>query len=62
MDSLAEPLDLYAETAAAMIGLPIPGFCRAGVAENLAVLRRHAALVLDFPLSAEIEVPAVFRA
>ncbi len=63
MDSAPAEADLsaYADEVAAMVGVAIPAFCRRGVMDNLAVLRRHAKLLLEFPLSAEIDVPVVFR-
>ncbi|WOB42205.1 DUF4089 domain-containing protein [Thermoleptolyngbya oregonensis NK1-22] len=53
-------LERYAEQAAALIGLPIPPDCKPGVIANLERTAAIAQLVLEFPLSPEVESAAVF--
>jgi hypothetical protein len=56
-----EALSVYADRAAAFVGLEIPADCRAGVLANLKTLREHATLVMSFPLDPEVEATPVFR-
>jgi hypothetical protein len=51
----------YAEHAAAAIGLPLPAERKPAVAQQLAGLLAAAALVLDFPLSDDVEPGPVFE-
>jgi hypothetical protein len=54
-------LDSYLDAAVALIGLPIPAECRPGVLENLERMQQLAALVMEFPLPADIEAAETFR-
>jgi hypothetical protein len=54
-------LDQYLDAAAALIGLPIPDECRAGVLENLERMQQVAQAFLSFPLPAEIEPANTFE-
>ena len=48
--------------AAAFLDLPIEPALLDGVAANLALLRLHAAAVMDFALPADEQIACVFRA
>jgi 1-carboxybiuret hydrolase subunit AtzG-like protein len=52
---------LYAERAAAAIGLPLDPARKAAVAQQLGVMLTAAALVLEFPLPDEVEAAPVFE-
>jgi 1-carboxybiuret hydrolase subunit AtzG-like protein len=52
---------LYAERMAAAVGLPLDPARKAAVAQHLALLLAAASLVLEFPLSEEIEAAPVFE-
>ena len=56
-----EEMVLYAERAAAAIGLPLDPARKAAVAQQLGAMLAAAALVLEFPLPDEVEVAPVFE-
>jgi hypothetical protein len=60
MDDAA--LAAWVEANAAALGLAIPPECRPGVLEHAARMHQLAALVMTYPLPAEVEPAAVFRA
>lgn len=51
----------YAEQAAAAIGLPLTPARMPAVAQQLAGLLGAAALVMDFPLPADVEPAPIFE-
>lgn len=51
---------LYAERAAAAIGLPLDPARKAAVAQQLGAMLAAAALVLEFPLPDGVEAAPVF--
>ena len=53
-------LERYMDTAAALIGVPLPLACRPGVLDNLARMRELAATFVDLPLRPEDESAAIF--
>jgi hypothetical protein len=53
--------DAYADAASAAIGLVIDPAFRPGVVQNLELLHRMAAAVMDFPLPEDTEPAPVFR-
>lgn len=54
--------DRYVDSAAAAVGLPLAPEHRAGVVLNFQRLAEMARLVMEFPLSDDIESAPVFRA
>ena len=56
-----EEMVLYAERAAAAIGLPLDPARKAAVAQQLGAMLAAAALVLEFPLPDEVEAAPVFE-
>jgi hypothetical protein len=52
---------IYAERAAAAIGLPLDPARAAVVAQHLGVMLAAAALVLEFPLPDEVEAAPIFE-
>lgn len=51
----------YVDQAALIVGLPIPQEYNQGVVENFERIRIVAQLVMDFPLTEEIEIVPVFN-
>jgi len=56
-----EEMVLYAERAAAAIGLPLDPARKAAVTQQLGAMLAAAALVLEFPLPDEVEAAPVFE-
>jgi hypothetical protein len=56
-----EDLVRFMDAAAAFLGLPIPATCRPGVVENLKTLRRHTALIMEFPVCEHTDIAPIFR-
>ena len=54
-------LDEYVAQMALLLELPLDSECRPGVVENFARITAIAQLVLEFPLSDEVEAAPVFR-
>ena len=59
----ADPAEIAALAAAgfALVEVPIPPACAPGVAANLAILARHAAIARAAPVDPRIEAAEVFR-
>ncbi|MDX2231647.1 MAG: DUF4089 domain-containing protein [Leptolyngbyaceae cyanobacterium bins.349] len=51
----------YVDQAAALIGLPIPPEYHQSVVENFERITTVAQLVLEFPLSEDVEIASVFE-
>ncbi|HEU0203372.1 MAG TPA: DUF4089 domain-containing protein [Burkholderiaceae bacterium] len=58
---LGSRTEQYMDATAALIGLPIPSECRAGVIENLERMQQIAQLVMSFPLPADVEPANTFK-
>jgi hypothetical protein len=58
----ADAVETLVAAAGEALALPIEATWRAGVAFNLQLLLKHAALIGDFPLPDEAEPAPVFRA
>ena len=52
--------DAYVEQASRLVGLPVADEHRPGVARNMALIARMAALVTSFPLEPSVEPAPVF--
>jgi Protein of unknown function (DUF4089) len=61
---MSEPVfdpDKVIDAVAPLVNLEIAPDYRPGIATNLAIAARFAALILDFPLDDHVEPAAVFR-
>lgn len=54
-------LEVFMDAAAAFLNLPIPEAFRPGVLQNLATLRAHAALVMEFEICDQMDAAPIFR-
>ena len=56
-----QQIAVYADAAAAMVGMPIPDQCRAGVIANLSLIFNQTAALMALDLRSEDEAAPVFR-
>jgi hypothetical protein len=62
MSLLPAQLEPTIDAIAAAVGMPIAPECRPGVLHHFTLMQGIARQFLDFPLPAEVEPAAVFRA
>jgi hypothetical protein len=56
-----DDIEQYMDATAALVGLPIPAECRAGVLENLKRMQQVAQAFMSFPLPADVEPANTFK-
>lgn len=56
-----DDLERFADAAALFLDLRLPEVSRPGVIENLRTLRRHTALVMEFPICERTDIAPIFR-
>jgi len=60
-DMVDQPLDVYVDAAAKLVGLPLDSEHRPGVVLNIGRIAQMAALFMEFPLPDETEPAPIYR-